>query len=254
MARESKSSARGSVPVPPHMVRVFRGFKLGPLPQETFFEKLGSIFIPGTVQIQAPVGLTAYMPSVMPADHHASAPDEIALVFYEPGAYEGAKLTVAGRAYSDLHKLVFDMEKSFSGYPKLFAGEVEPDEKYYLFDREIDWQKGSVRAFVGVRKGQKRGAFTKAVAEFLSGVQSQKNGPDGAISVASTEHVVYWEHWPDQPGTSRIPKLAAQVEKVYDKKIPPFVLKEGVWDRYPGVGKIKGGETFNFQFKRRKEK
>lgn len=249
---EASSTGSGSVPVAPHSVRVFRGFKRDDLQRETFFEKLGSIFIPGTVQIQAPVGLTAYMPSVMPADHHPAAPDEIALVFYEQGAYEGAKLTVAGRAYSDLHKLVFDMERSFSGYPSKFEGALEPEARYYLFDEPIDWQQGSVHAFVGVRKEQDPEAFNSAIAGLLGEVQGQSDGPDGAIAVASTEHLVYWEHWPEDPGNSQIPRLAAIAEAVYDQAIPPFDLTAGVWEPYEGV-EVTGGETFNFQFRRRQE-
>jgi hypothetical protein len=239
--------------VAPDSVRVFRGFRVGGLAQDTFFAKLGSIFIPGTVQIQTPVGLTAYMPSVMPGDHHPAAPDEIALVFYEyQDAYHEAKETVGGRAYSDLHKLVFDMDKSFSGFPKLFEGEVEPEMRYYLFTENVDWQRGSVNVFVGVRSGNGPREFNSAIAGWLSDVQRQGGGPDGAVAVASAEHVVYWEHWPDEPGSSPISRLAEMVEPVYHRAIPPHVLTKGVWDPYPGVT-VTGGETFNFQFRRRKE-
>ena len=106
-------------------VRVWRGFKLGGLSQDQFFGKLGSIFIPGTVLIQAPVGLTAYLPSVLPCDHHPAAPDEIALVFYRvQQSYDDAKKTVGGRAYSDLHGLVFDLGKSLSEFEDFLAAKV----------------------------------------------------------------------------------------------------------------------------------
>jgi hypothetical protein len=243
-----------SVPVAPDAVRVFRGFRRDDLGHDDFVGKLGSIFIPGTVQIQAPVGLTAYMPSVLPRDKAAAAPDEIALVFYEyQDAYDEAKETVGGRAYSDLHGLVFDLDRSLSGFPVRFEGTLEPDGRYHLFDTHVDWQHGVVNAFVGVRSGCDAQAFLNRIAAWATGVRDGADGvPDGAIVVASEDYVVYWEHWPDAAAAERsqIQVLAGIVEPVYHTAIAPYQLGEGLWDPYDGV-KVTGGETFNFQFKRR---
>lgn len=247
------SSAR-SVPVAPDAVRVWRGFRLGSLAPDEFYRKLGSIFMPGTVQIQAPVGLTAYLPSVLPRDKHPVAPDEIAIVFYEyQNAYHEAKETVGGRAYSDLHGLVFDLTRSTSGFPIKFDGELEPDMRYHLFDQHVDWQRGAASTFVGVRSGGDGQGFLRRIADWLKGVQDQ-GGPDGAIAVASLDYVVYWEHWPEEAGAQRssISQLADLVEPVYRQAIAPYPLGEGLWEPYPGV-KSTGGESFNFQFQRRKE-
>lgn len=263
MAAGTASSTQESVPVAPDSVRVWRGFRLGSMPEETFFKKLGSIFCPGTVQIQAPVKLTAYLPSVLPANKHPKAPDEIAIVFYAyPNAYHEAKDTVGGRAYSDLHGLVFDLTESKSGFPQLFTGDVVTNERYYLFEEHIDWQLGFVNVFVGVVAGGDEPGFRDAVGRFLSEVQ-QRGGPDGAIASASSrapnapgveaEFVVYWEHWPDEAAAaqSMIPQLAdlEKVEAVYHQPIAPYELNEGLWDPYAGVT-VNGGESFNFQFKR----
>lgn len=265
MSTGTGSSGSHSVPVAPDSVRVFRGFRRDGLPVETFFSKLGSIFCPGTVQIQAPVGLTAYLPSIMPAEKHPLAPDEVAIVFYEyPNAYHEAKETVGGRAYSDMHSLVFDLpDASKSGFPELYTGKVATNGRYYLFEEHIDWQHGFVNVFVGARSGENEQAFRAAIAEWLSDVQN-RGGPDGAIATASSrapespqaqaEFVVYWEHWPDEAAAanSQIPQLADLdvVEQVYSETIPPFVLGEGLWQPYAGIT-VKGGESFNFQFKRR---
>lgn len=247
----SSSSSSESVPVAPDAVRVWRGFRLPSLSQETFFAKLGSIFIPGTVQIQAPVGLTAYLPSVLPAEKHPAAPDEIALVFYRvQQSYDDAKKTVGGRAYSDLHGLVFDLTRSLSGFPQKFAGELVPDERYHLFDQHLDWQHGAVNAFVGVRSGGDAGEFLSRIAGWLGRVQSD-GGPDGAIASASTDYVVYWEHWPDEAAAagSPIPGLAELVEPVYRQAFKPTPMHHGLWEDYDGLT-VDGGESFNFQFER----
>ena len=251
----SASSARIPVPVAPDAVRVWRGFRNPNVEQEAFFGKLGSIFIPATVQIQGPVGLAAYLPSVLPARKPETAPDEIALVFYEyQAAYDEAKETVGGRSYSDMHALVFDLSRSTSGFPIRFEGELEPEMRYHLFDEHVDWQFGAVNTFVGVSGGREPQVFTNAVREFLLTVQAQgAGGPDGAVAVASTEHVVYWEHWPTADQNSLIPRLAELVEPVYHEAVEPQPLFEELWTRpYAGVT-VSGGESFNTQFTRRLE-
>ena len=247
------SSERQAVLVAPDSVRVWRGYRNTSVPQETFFEKLGSVFIPGTVQIQAPVGLTAYLPSVLPAEKPAGAPDEIALVFYEyQDAYDEAKETVGGRAYSDMHALVFDLSRSHSGFPVRFEGELEPDMRYHLFDAHVDWQFGFVNTFVGVPAGGDPNEFRMVVRDFLAAVQNGDNGPDGAMAVVTTDHVVYWEHWADDEQRSLIPQLAERVEPVYHQAIEPQPLFETLWQSYTGLT-VAGGESFNTQFSRRRE-
>lgn len=253
MAQEASSPK--AVPVAPDSVRVWRGFRLGSLNQEEFFQKLGSIFIPGTVQIQAPVGLTAYLPSVLPGEKPAGAPDEIAVVFYEyQNAYHEAKETVGGRAYSDLHGLAFDLTRSTSGFPIKFEGSIEPDMRYHLFDGHVDWQHGAVNTFVGMRRGGDGEGFLRAMADWLGEVQTSGDGPDGAIAVVATNYVTYWEHWPDEASAehSRIPRLAELTEPAYRKAIPSYSLSEGLWQPYAGVT-VAGGESFNFRFPRREK-
>jgi hypothetical protein len=232
-------------------VRVWRGFRNPVVDQAQFFAKLGSVFIPATVQVQAPNGLTAYLPSVLPAEKPSGAPDEIALVFYEyQDAYDEAKQTVGGRSYSDMHALVFDLSRSQSGFPVPFDGAVEADQRYHLFDEPVDWQFGEATAYVGVPSGDTE-AFLGQVCDFLARVQAMGDGgPDGAIAVANAENVVYWEHWPDGGGASLLPDLGPAVETVYHGAFAPQPLSEGLWEAYAGVA-VSGGESFNTQFTRR---
>ncbi len=243
-----------AIPVPPHSVRVWRGFRRADVSQRKIFEDLGSFFMFSTVQIQSMVGLTAYLPSILPADKPDAAPDEIALVFYAyPDAYDEAKETVGGRAYSALHAVAFDLDRSLSGFPVLFEGIVVGEEKYYLFEQAVDWQQGYVNIFVGVRPADTdKAAFFEGIAEWLKKVQNQSNsGPDGAIASAGADYVVYWEHWPSEPspGQSLIPSLAKISIQAYYQAISPYNMPQGLWDKFPKL-EIKGGESFNFQFTR----
>ena len=52
--------------VPPNAVRVFRGRRRSSVPHAQFVEKLASIFMPVTVQMQRRYGLAAYLPAVIP--------------------------------------------------------------------------------------------------------------------------------------------------------------------------------------------
>lgn len=250
------TSNRAPIAVPPDSVRVWWGFCRDGLERDTFFEKLGSIFIPGTVQIQGPVGLTAYLPSVLPRDNEPAAPDEIALVFYEyQDAYDEAKETVGGRAYSDMHALVFDLQRSRSGFPSRFDGTLEPGGRYHLFDEPIDWQHGLVGVFVGLRRdSDDTEAFLNHVAQWAEEVQNRGDGPDGAIVTISSDFVIYWEHWPSEVDAQRtqMADLANLAEPVYRQPIETYPLPEELWDRYSGV-EVDGGESFNFQFRRRHE-
>jgi hypothetical protein len=131
----------------------------------------------------------------------------------------------------------------------MFAGTLVPDERYYLFDKRADWQAGQAKLFVGVRSGVVA-EFLHRIEEWLQAVQSSGDeAPDGAIVAASTEYVVYWEHWLSQADAERsaIPKLAGRVQPVYEESIPAYTLADGLWDVCPGL-EVKGGESFNFQF------
>lgn len=237
----------------PDAVRVWRGFRSPAVEEKTFLAKLGSVFIPATVQIQAPNGLTAYLPSVLPAEKPSSAPDEIALVFYEyQAAYDEAKATVGGRSYSDMHALVFDLTRSQSGFPVRFTGDVKPDERYYLFDGHVDWQSGSVSTLVGLPLGGSED-FLTTVRDFLLAVQAQgEDAPDGAIAVAAPDHIVYWEHRQSASERSLLPRLASLVQPVYQAEFQPQPLYDGLWHPYGGL-EVAGGESFNTQFTRRHE-
>src|SRR5438034_2361207 len=179
---------RATVPVPADAVRVFRG-KSRPMKRSEFIQKLGTVFMPMTVQMQRLFGLTAYLPAILPETKSEGMPDEIALVFYQKqGAYHEAKRCVGGRSYSDLHQLVFDMKASKSTFPELFTGEVQPDKAYHLFPKSVDWQIGSARLYGGTRRSKlKETGFLKRLGQVATDLQKAPGSLDGVIFCATNE-------------------------------------------------------------------
>ena len=240
-------------PVPPDAVRVWRGFRVEELAPATFREKLGTIFIPSTVQFQARLGLTAYLPTVLPEDKPDAVPDEIALVFYaSQDAYRDTFKTLGGRAYAELHKPVFS-PRSKSGFPVKLDAALEPDTPYHLFDNAADWQYGTCKVLVGGRPdGQDAGEFRAAVQEWLMQERARTpQGPDGAIVCAAADYLIYWEHWADTALArhSRIRSLSRIVNTVLLENARPVNISAPFDVDFAGI-EIAGGECLNLQFQR----
>jgi hypothetical protein len=247
-APRSAPEAPAPVPVPPDAVRVFRGRKRDGLAHDAFVHTLGTLFMPITVQMQRLYGLTAYLPAVLPPDHPAGLPDEIALVFYRTQeAYHAAKRCVGGRAYSALHDLVFDMPNSPSTFPTALGGELRFDQAYHLLPGRVDWQGGRSRVYVGMRNAAlKPEAFRAQVAD-RAAVLVQTAGVDAAIVCASADWLVCWAHGPeDLP-----PAVFADVTTaVLDREARALAVSPDLTVPYDGLQVSPAGDFLSMQFPR----
>ena len=250
------------IPVRPDSVRVWRGYSLESPRGNKFHDKLRTTFIPGTPQFQAPLGLTAYLPAVLPPNVPAGIPDEIALVFYETQQhYNEAKDTIAGRAYADLHGTVFSFtppRRSTSDWPSIFSGALEREKPYFLFDKNVDWQSGHVNVLVASRgesssEDQLLNDVTAGVAKIQAATLP---GLDGAIVVVASDYFVYWEHWTDAESSKKslIPDLARDKLVHMSSSLQSIAVPAGLHQTYSGLKEIVGGEALNVQFLRRLEK
>jgi hypothetical protein len=222
--------------------------------QQDFLAALGSIFIPGTAQLQRLYGLTAYLPTVMPLDKPEGVPDEIALVFYESQqSYNDTKLTVVGRAYSSLHATVFALPQSESGFPILLDHTLQFDVPYHVFEESVDWQFGFTQVFVGTRPDARTPErFAAGLFRYLDGLRQRRpKGLDGVVVCAREGWVLYWEHWVDEEASlhgriADLPKLANRVllQPYAPKRIPTELA-----GHYEGLP-IAGGESYNIEFPR----
>lgn len=240
-------------PVPADSARVFRGRKKTGVRRDVFVERLGQLFMPFTVQMQRQYGLTAYLPAVLPESGESTIPDEVALVFYRTQeCYHDAKRSVGGRAYSELHELVFDMPASRSGFPKLLAAdEITPDQPYHLFERPIDWQTGYCRLFVGTRKTDATSdAFLAGVAKAARRVQADPRSVDAAIFSATNDWVVWWDHSPTATVTGPAHHLEAVANLVHASAARRLRVPANLLEPYAGLSLNAQTDFVNLQFPR----
>lgn len=247
----------GTLAVPFDSVRVWRGFKAKDLPRVNFCKKLGEVFIPVTVHLQVPLGLTAYLPAVLPEEKPEFLPDEVALVFYSSQEeYKKTFASTAGRAYGLLHSSVFDFQpqKSHSDFPKLWENEVVCHRPYSLFTKDANWYDGRSCIYIGIRNTAISAAeFVSRFAEILNHART-KGGHDidGAYFVITEDYLLYWEHWPDDGS-----EAAGGLSRLFGDISVPVLVQEAkkidisakIHDEYPGLS-INGGECLNIQFKR----
>jgi hypothetical protein len=242
---------RVTVPVPADAVRVFRGRKNRPVKRSVFIEKLGTVFMPMTVQMQRLFGLTAYLPAILPETKSEGMPDEIALVFYQTqGAYHEAKRCVGGRSYSELHQLLFDMPASASSFPELFTGEVQPDKAYHLFPKSVDWQIGSARLYAGTRRSKlKETGFLKKLGQVATELQKAPGNLDAVIFCATKEWLIWWEHSSESTPepNARFNEIAVEVFSPVARRVqvPGNLLRP-----YSGLTLNARGDFLNTQFQR----
>ncbi|HEX3880499.1 MAG TPA: hypothetical protein VHW24_26135 [Bryobacteraceae bacterium] len=231
---------------PANAVRVWRGRRRKDLDPAKFRQKIGGIFIPVTVEMQRLFGLAAYLPAVLPANKPEMAPDEIALVFYKTQqSYLDTKKYPGGRAYSDMHELVFDLDASGSGFPDLLGTDFQLNQPWHLFSTPVDWQKGIAKAIVASRKKAILVAdYSAALAAAARSVQNGAGAVDGAVLFANADWFVYWQHSPkDVP----MPAFDSFADSIYCRQAQPTSIPPGLTEAWEGLP-VSGGEFFNMQF------
>lgn len=253
VASKARERAGGAPrPVPPAAVRVFRGRKRREDSRGLFVQRLETVFMPMTVQMQRLYGLTAYLPAVLPDGAGDAIPDEVALVFYRTQeAYHEAKRCIGGRAYSELHELAFDMAASRSGFPDFLEGDaIDPDRPYHLFERPVDWQAGGTRLFVGRRRPDlEPAAFLAGAGDAVREVRAAPAGLDAAIFLANEEMLLWWDHAP-APLEEEVGFFADIAEGVHAGAPRALHVPTDLTEPYAGLSLNEDGDFLNFQFPR----
>jgi hypothetical protein len=251
------TSAAGSAPVAPDSVRVWRGYALNRTQRDAFYQTLGSTFIPVTAQVMSKLGLTAYLPAVVPSDPTPTVPDEIALVFYRSQAdyQQNANGTTAGRAYQKLHAGVFTLGATPPGQPTSASSFPIPlndacvsGQPYYLFPEATDWYQGTSDVFVGVFEGdgQKLAASVLQAAKTLQ--TNRGPGLDGFILLVVDNVLIYWRHW--QSAASPRPwDIGLQFRTVLSTSARVVDVNPSEYARYNGLA-VQPGQYLNVHFER----
>ncbi|WP_157742956.1 hypothetical protein [Halomonas sp. hl-4] len=238
-------------------VRVWLGYALPELAsgtgRERFYQQLGEVFIPATVQSMAPQGLQAYVPSVLPSSHHPKVPDEVALVFYPSRqCYQQAShATVAGRGYGALHSTVFSFQAqqgrpaSHSDFPAPFNGQPEQTGPVQLFDSGGNWQQGEVFSEVWLRHGQSVAAFRREICDAMTILLARPlKELLGVFYYQDDNLCVVWSHWQRH---GRVLQTNAIGELIWADSAVSVAVPHSPFAAYPGLS-VGPGSSFNLQF------
>lgn len=254
-----------SVLSPPDAVRVWRGFKSPGLTTEQFYSKLGSVFIPATVKFQIDAGLHSYTPAI-PAGLEGKpdyVPDETAILFWKSQeTYWNGFTRLAVRTYTLTHGGVYittGTPLSRADFPILFtdASSLLVDAPVFLFDADVDWMNGNINHLIAERpRDIDIETFRNNVANQLSQIQQLNASLQSAIACIGEEYLVYWELSPIASGVSSpvsgIPLLQSILTGWSQVLSPaPTYLPIDIYEEWSGMD-VRGGSSFNMQFKRNK--
>jgi hypothetical protein len=154
-----------------------------------------------------------------------------------PEAYTNGFNTVAVRAYTNLHSLVYSPQ-SAAGFPIAFTGNVAAGQPYYLINKKSDWMLGSIRHLVGSAKtGQSPVDFINSVQNWAAAYAvSPPANADGALLFVSSDYLLFWEHFDsDNTNDKAFDELAGLVTPYLNSKAAQTEIKEDLWSQWKGL-------------------
>ncbi len=246
VVRPAGNAVQPSVP----FYRVWRGFARPELLTAEFLGRLQP-FIVGTKEFLAAHKGVAYLPVVPPAGSPANIPSELAIVAYKSRAdYERERATSVGQRYQDSHWDLFDKpgQRTKSGGPAPYGGEIVTDVPYDVAGAPVDWQSqaGGSRFFLG---NIRNGTSLDQLAELVSRMQKTfgEKGLDGHIVVADgNQFFASWQHWSSQEQSVRAEQSEAG-RKIIEARNS---LLEPILDAPAAFfdGNVRQGGVYNVRF------
>ncbi len=235
--------------VPPQAVRVWRGYRSPELNINDFFHRLSTVFVPATVEMQTPIGLSAYIPTIPGGmtGKPSSVPDETAILYWDSQeTYKNGFKTLAVRTYTLTHGSVYTKE-SRADFPTLFSGNLIENEPSFLIDKPADWMNGNVHHLVAAKpETMSSDVFCAKVTAIITSIQENKSIAGGVVCIGE-DYIVYWELSKEKS------KGFIALENLVSWKLianpNPTSLTDGLWEVWPGMD-IKPGNSFNMQFER----
>jgi hypothetical protein len=252
------SRSQRACPVAPDAVYVWRGFKPAAASYADFTGFLGTVFVPACVLLQPRIGLSAYLPALLPqAQKPAAVPDQTALMFWRtPQAHDQAKTALAERIYSNLHGNVYDMARStLPEVPQALdpaATTLVAEQPYYLLDVAADWMDATVHHLVGARASASTPAdFLAAAATAAAALRRRPPaGVDGLLLCCGNDYLAAWAHGAGSAPQAALQDFAALVEPVLSVDARALELGAELWDDWPAGLDLSVAPCLNLQFER----
>lgn len=192
-----------ALPTPPTGIRVFSGFRRAGLDREQFWQELGHSFMPGTPLMQAPLGLSAYLPAVLDPEPDQGHPDEIAIIVYASREVYDAKRdsSLSRRMYTHSHAAVFDMDRAraqFAGplsAPTVLDRNGVTSHAWCVTDASVDWQDGATRILFLEPVGPSATFHDDVIeASGRSSASLADAGCDQVIGLCTAAYAALWVH------------------------------------------------------------
>ncbi|MEO7177260.1 MAG: hypothetical protein ABIW83_00300 [Allosphingosinicella sp.] len=258
------------LPVGPQAARIFFGYRAQALkdcPQDDEVERkrrrdqflgdLGSTFMPGTPLMQAPLGLSAYVPAVIDPEHDAGLPDEVAIIVYSSlDVYNRFReISLSRRMYTKSHDAVFDMPNSIAQVPGPAANpasrQVGADTQQFLYlsDTPVDWQGGVTRVMLIVPDAPSTG-FQDALRGRLEAARGKASelGVDQIMAGIAPGFAALWAH-SAEPIEGLADALGLLPDSARLFRDLPATPSPVIGEREKGV-KITGACAYTFRFSR----
>lgn len=254
------------------MVRLWEGFKIANISNETFYAFLSQVLLPTTISAN-PDSLQAYLPIILDPNQPLP-PDaflktlpfhEAALVVHkDQQAYDDARRK--NPWYGPAHFLKdggFDEKLSFSATPKPFTGTLEvvgtEREKRVGFDfrdpaktSAADWQKGYVVVSVILRRENTQDAdYTSLAAEYSKAIQTElASALDGHLVRVGPGHILEFLRFSDREEYERFRPVLDQISARFQSNFIFDYYRKPVETVQHGTAQAGPGKAFSIQFER----
>lgn len=164
-------------PTPTGSVRVWSGFRRPAMPQPDFLAALGDTFVPGTLGMLKPLGISAYNVAVL-VDDDPDLPGESALVVYSsPDHYRAVtRDNLRGRVHRASHYAVFDMDRSRAVFPVPWNASNTAVDTFHMYPADIDWQKSRIFFAVVTRAAGGTGSVADAIRASMGSLKTALDG------------------------------------------------------------------------------
>lgn len=244
---------------PTNAIRVWSGFKKSDLDQKKFLKTLGDTFIPGTLYMLRPLGISSYIPAGL-VNQKPIFPDELALIAYRTqDSFKGImRDSLRGRVYSASHANVFDMNRSKASFPILWEGKDVIDETYYLFEKNVDWQRGTIFLCLFHSLSPDKELFKKTLKNKFIGIAdlTSKKGIEQVIFQIKDDFASMWVYTPSYNLAIDYQKILTELinSDIQDNIIGiDMILKSeslAVYEKYPDTLIFNNNRLINYKFLR----